>query len=699
MSARRDLLVEIGTEELPPTALKRLSEAFRDRLAEALQAAQLDWLEIHAYATPRRLAVVCKDLLTKQPDRLVERRGPALRAAFDEAGRPTRAAEGFARSCGVAVTELERMETDKGAWLVYRKVEPGRATAELLPELVEQALAALPIPKRMRWGASEASFVRPVHWVVLMLGETVVPATLFGLESDRHSRGHRFHHPEAIALPRAGDYAPLLETEGRVLADFEARRTAIRAQVEAAAAQLGGEALVDPALLDEVTGLVEWPVALTGGFDPRFLRLPQEVLVATMQGHQKYFPVRDAEGRLLPHFVTVANIDSRDPARVREGNERVIRPRLTDAEFFWQQDTRRPLGERLQALRHIVFQQRLGSLYDKVRRITAIARGMAAEMGVDEAQAERAAQLCKCDLVTEMVGEFPELQGTMGRYYALESGEAPAVAEAIGEHYRPRHAEDDTAATPLGQILAIADKLDTLAGLFAAGAPPKGDRDPFGLRRAALGALRTYIERGLEGDLMAHLRLACAQLEGTLEVPETLPERLYDFMMERLRAYYLEQGVRHDSFEAVLARRPGRPYDFHRRLQAVEAFRGLPEAASLAAANKRIGNILRQAQERGEAIAEVDPTAFVEDAERALFEALSALEADVHQRVRAGDYETALTRLATLRAPVDRFFDEVMVMAEDAALRRNRLALLARLQALFLSIADVSRLVIERPGD
>ncbi len=698
MSERRDLLIEIGTEELPPTALERLSHALRDRLAERLTEAGLDWSSLHSYATPRRLAVVCKDLLTKQPDRLVERRGPALKAAFDEHGRPTRAAEGFARSCGVSVEELDRLETDKGAWLAYRKVEPGRPTTELVPEAVAFALDRLPIPKRMRWGAGEAAFVRPVHWLVLMLGEELIEATLLDVESGRHTHGHRFHHPEALEITHAGDYAPLLESRGRVMPDFDARRRAIRAQVEQTAHALGGEALIDEALLDEVTALVEWPVALSGGFDPRFLKLPEEVLIASMQGHQKYFPVRGGDGTLLPHFITVANIDSRDPERIREGNERVIRPRLSDAEFFWRQDTARPLAERLDALKGIVFQRDLGSLYDKTLRVAAVARGIAEDLGIDPATVERAARLCKCDLVTEMVGEFPELQGIMGRYYALHDGEPAEVAQAIDEHYRPRQAVDDTATSPAGQTLAIADKLDTLAGIFAVGLIPKGDRDPYALRRAALGALRTYIERALRGDLLAHLRLACAQLEGVVQTTDDLPERLYDFMMERLRAYYLEQGVLPDTFEAVLARRPTRPYDFHRRLEAVSAFRELPQAEALAAANKRIANILRQAEARGERPGEVDPAALVEAEETRLYHALGELEDEVRALSESGDYTAALTRLAALREPVDRFFDAVMVMAEDPRLRANRLALLNRLRALFLAVADVSRLQVERRG-
>ncbi len=698
MSARRDLLIEIGTEELPPTALRRLAEALRDRLAERLDEAGLDWQKIHSYATPRRLAVVCKDLLTQQPDRLVERRGPALRAAFDDHGRPTRAAEGFARSCGVTVDELERMENAKGAWLVYRKVQPGKPAAEIVPEALEHALEQLPLPKRMRWGAGEAAFVRPVHWVALLLGADIIETTVLGVTSGRHTRGHRFHHPEPLELPQAGDYAPLLESRGRVMPDFDARRCAIRAQVEETAHALGGEALIDTALLDEVTGLVEWPVAVSGGFDPRFLELPEEVLIASMQGHQKYFPVRGGDGALLPHFITVANIDSQDPQRIREGNERVIRPRLSDAQFFWRQDTQRSLHERREALKTIIFQRDLGSLHDKSLRTAAIARGIAAELGIDPQPVERAALLCKCDLATEMVGEFPELQGIMGRYYALHDGEPAEVAQAIEEHYRPRQAGDDTAASPAGQILAIADKLDTLAGIFAVGLIPKGDRDPYALRRAALGALRTYIERQLPGDLMAHLRLACAQLEGVVEIPAELADRLYDFMMERLRAYYLEQGVLPDTFEAVLARRPTRPYDFHRRLEAVSAFRELPQAEALAAANKRIANILRQAEERGERPGEVDPSALMEPEERSLHQALTGLEAEVQTQAEAGDYSAALTRLAALREPVDRFFDAVMVMSDDPRLRTNRLALLQRLRRLFLAVADVSRLQIERRG-
>lgn len=688
MADTRDLLIEIGTEELPPKALRRLAESFAEGMRAGLAKHELPHGELRYYATPRRLAVLVYDVPTAQVDRVVERRGPALNAAFDDEGNPTKASLGFARSCNVAVDDLARLETEQGAWLVCRSVQQGVATRELIPTMVEQALAALPVPKRMRWGSLRAEFVRPVHWLVLLFGDEVIDAELFGVRSSRETRGHRYHHPAPIyiATPRA--YAPLLETEGHVLADFTARKEAIRGGIAQTARAAGGTAVIDEALLDEVTGLVEWPVVLLGDFEARFLALPPEPLISTMKGNQKYFHLVDAAGKLLPHFITVCNIESRDPAQVRAGNERVIRPRFSDAAFFWEQDRRLTLEQRTENLKTVLFQAKLGSVYDKSQRVAALAGAIAAELGADRALAERAARLAKCDLLTNMVGEFPELQGVMGRYYALAEGLPAELADALDEQYLPRQAGDRLPATATGRALAIADKLDTLIGIFAIGQLPSGDKDPFALRRAALGALRIIIECALPLDLESLLKRAAHHYAGVAAAGTV--EAVFDFMMERLRGYYLDAGIRPDVFEAVLANRPTCPYDFDRRIRAVAAFRERPEAASLAAANKRIRNILKQAD--AAAIGAVDEVALAEPAERSLHRELTALRAEVTQAFDAGDYTAALRRLASLREAVDAFFDTVMVLTDDVALRTNRVALLAALHGLFSRAADLSRL-------
>jgi len=689
MSGARDLLIEIGTEELPPKALKRLSEAFERGVADGLSRAGLGHGSIEAYASPRRLALLVPALAERQPDRTQQRRGPALQAAFGEDGCPTKAAEGFARSCAVAVEDLEKLETDKGAWLVFNSHEAGRATGELVPGIVEQALEALPIPKRMRWGALEVQFVRPVHWLVLLYGEEVIQTELLGVNSGRESRGHRFHHPGPLYIGEPAAYAPLLETEGHVLADFAARREAVRAQVLEAAAQLQGGAVIDEDLLDEVAAMVEWPVPVVGHFDARFLDVPAEALVSTMKTNQKYFHVLDADGALMPCFIAISNIDSREPAKVREGNERVIAPRLADAEFFWNQDRKHSLQSRLDSLKQVVFQKKLGTLFDKAERVARLAKWTAGTTGAEALAAERAGLLSKCDLMTDMVGEFPELQGIMGRYYARHDGEPEAVALALDELYRPRFAGDALPGTPVGQAVAIADRLDTLVGIFGIGQSPSGDKDPFALRRAALGVLRTLIEQGLELDLAAALHQAQAGYpDGTLA--GDVVEQVFEFMMDRLRAYFLERGHAHDTFEAVLAQRPTRPADFAARIAAVDTFRELPEAESLAAANKRISNILRQAG--GHAAGPVDGERLVEPAERALDARVDSLAGEVAPLLAAGEYADGLMRLAALREPVDTFFDQVMVMDEDPDLRANRLALLARMRNLFLEVADLSQL-------
>ncbi len=689
----RDLLIEIGTEELPPKALKRLSEAFGAGIRDGLKGAELAHGELSVYASPRRLAVRVDELVEVQADKIIERRGPALTAAFGEDGCPTKAAEGFARSCGLdSVDELDRIETDKGAWLMYRAEQPGRPAAALIPDIVRGALDRLPIPKRMRWGALDAEFVRPVHWVVLLFGDETIEAEILAVNSGRETRGHRFHHPQALYIAEPAAYAPLLETEGFVVADFAVRREAVRAQVLEAGRKLGGEAVIDEALLDEVTAMVEWPLAIAGDFEERFLDVPAEALISTMKANQKYFHLIDANGKLMPHFITVANINSRNPQRVREGNERVIRPRLSDAEFFWTQDRKRRLDSRIEALKDILFQKQLGTLYDKVERVAGLAGDIADDLQANRAWAERAAWLAKCDLMTEMVYEFPELQGIMGRYYALHDGEPEEVALALDEQYLPRFAGDELPATPTGQALAIADKLDTIVGMFGIGQPPTGSKDPFALRRAALGLLRIVIERQLPLDLPALIARAVKGLGERLTASDVATQ-VFDFMMDRLRAYYHDSGVGADVFDAVHAQRPTQPLDFDRRVRAVNHFRRLPQADSLTAANKRIANILRQAAEKGiEVPAEVDASRLSEPAEQALADRLNALEREVVPLFDARDYEPALARLAGLREAVDRFFDDVMVMVDDQALRANRLALLARLRNLFLRVADLSRL-------
>ncbi|HRD64558.1 MAG TPA: glycine--tRNA ligase subunit beta [Candidatus Competibacter sp.] len=689
MSDIRDLLIEIGTEELPPKALFDLALAFEKSISDGLEKAGLPNEEIRRFATPRRLAVLIGNLPARQPDRRQERRGPALSAAFGPDGRPTKAAEGFARSCGVEVAELQRQETDKGAWLVHVSVEPGAATADLVPGIVETALAGLPIPKRMRWGNRDDEFVRPVHWVVLLFGDDVIPATIMGVQTGRETRGHRFHHPFPIRLNSPADYARQLASEGKVIADFGERRDAIRAQADGVAAELNGIAVIKSELLDEVTALVEWPVALAGNFERRFLGVPAEALISTMQDNQRYFPLVDAHGRLLPHFITIANLESRDPAQIRAGNERVIRPRFSDAEFFWNQDRKQPLANRQEALKHVVFQQRLGTLADKSDRVATLARFVAGHGRGNPDWAERAARLAKCDLLTQMVQEFPELQGIMGRYYALHDREVAEVAQAQEEQYLPRFAGDRLPASPTGRALALADRLDTLVGIFAIGQPPSGAKDPFALRRAALGVLRILVEGELDLDLPAALERAAAGFEPAIRAGQ-VTDAVFEFMMERLRGYYLDRGVRADTFEAVLECRPGRPLDFDRRVRAVDAFRELPEAASLAAANKRIRNILKKV----ETVLpfQVRPDLLNEEAEQALAGRLVELSSETVPLMESGLYGEALSRLASLREPVDAFFDRVLVMAEDTALRDNRIALLNELGSLFLRVADFSRL-------
>lgn len=690
----KDFLIEIGTEELPPKALRSLMDAFAEGVASAVDDARLEHGAVHAYASPRRLTVLIEGLAAAQEDRKLVQKGPPVKVAFDDDGNAKPAAIAFAKKCGVVLEDLGRESTDKGEWLMHEGVEQGRSAAQLMPELVEQALAALPIPRRMRWGAGDAEFVRPVHWVVMLHGATVVDASVLGIKAGNTSQGHRFHSAGDVVIETPGEYLQRLEKDGYVIADFERRRELVRAGVEAAAAQAGGGVVDGESLFDEVTALVEWPVPVTGQFDKAFLELPREVVVSTLTGHQRYFPIENEAGELLPNFITVANIESKDPDAVRRGNERVILPRLADAAFFWDSDKRTPLGGREEALRDVVYQQGLGSVHDKSARVASLGRWIASQLGADEDTVSRAAMLSKCDLVTGMVGEFPELQGVMGRYYALSSNEPQAVADAIGEHYAPRFAGDALPQTDAGRILAVADKLDTLAGVFVLGKKPSGNRDPFGLRRAALGVVRIIIECGIELDLPALLTQACElQPKSKVDASEAASE-LRVFISERLRRYFLDADskLQAETFDAVRQRAPASLLDFQRRLDAVQEFLDMEEAQSLAAANKRIANILKKAEldEAGEVLEDLLQDA----AEKSLFAALAAARSETLPLLAERNYSAALQRLAALRAPVDEFFDDVMVMADDEALRRNRLALLASLRALFLDIADVSRLSI-----
>lgn len=692
MTSAKDFLFEIGTEELPPKSLRKLGDALGKGISEGLAKAGLGYEEYRVYCTPRRLAVLVRKLNTTQPDTVNERRGPALTSAFNDQGRPTQAALGFAQSCGVDVDQLETLENNKGAWLVFRQPQKGRPASELLSSIIEAALARLPVPKYMRWGNLDAEFVRPVHWLVMLFGDEIIGSTMFGIKAGRETRGHRFLHHELLYIAEPEAYVPQLESEGHVMPDFDVRKEAVRAQVMELAVTVNGEAVIDEELLDEVTAMVEWPVALIGKFEKRFLGVPSEALISAMKRHQKYFHVVDPDGNLLPCFIAVSNIESRDADVVKSGNERVIRPRLADAAFFWDQDRKQPLSARMEELKHVVFQNKLGSLYDKAIRVSELAIYLAGRLNGNRGWAKRAAELAKCDLVTAMVGEFPDLQGTMGRYYAVHDGEAAEVAQALDEQYMPRYAGDELPATATGQAVSIADKIDSLTGIFAIGQFPSGDKDPFGLRRAALGALRIIIERQLPLDLVDLLNEAVKayRRQNTIKIAADVAEQVYGFMMERLRVYYTDAGIDQDVFESVMSRKPTKPCDFDSRLRAVESFRKLPEAESLTAANKRIHNILRQA---GESIPEaMNNKLFREDAERALADQMSNLAAEVHPLLAEGNYTEVLKRLASLRHPVDSFFDNVMVMADDRDIRVNRLALLNSMHDLFMRVADLTRL-------
>ncbi|MGK0269763.1 MAG: glycyl-tRNA synthetase beta chain [Cocleimonas sp.] len=689
MSVTKDLLIEIGTEELPPKALKKLSDAFTSGVVAGLKDASLEASEVISYAAPRRLAMLLKGVPAKQADQSVERKGPAKAAAFDGEGNPTKAVEGFARSCGVSAFDLEEIETPKGIWLVFRQDIAGKDTAELVPEIVSKSLAKLPIPKRMRWGASDIEFVRPVHWILMMLDDQVIDGEILGVKSGNITKGHRFHHPEVITIKTASAYAEQLHQEGHVIADFEARRAEVRRQAENAAKELGGIAQIDTSLLDEVTALIELPIAVSGSFDKEFLQVPQECLITSMQDHQKYFPVVDSDNKLMPYFITTSNIKSSNPVAVSQGNERVIRPRFADAKFFWDQDCKVKLESHREATKKIVFQQKLGTLFEKTERVSILAGFIADEVGANNLQAMRAAEISKCDLLSNMVQEFPELQGIMGSYYAKHDNETEAVAAAMQEQYQPGFAGDVIPTGQIGKILSLADRLDTIMGIFAIDMKPTGSKDPFSLRRAALGALRIIIEGDLNLDLKALLVQAADGLQQKVDASAAV-EDAFAFIMERLKAYYQDQGINSDTVNSVASLSPTQPLDFDQRVKAVADFRSLTESEFLAAANKRISNILKKVE--GEIPNQVNQDLLNEDAEKILYQAVVALQEKVRPLYAKGEYSTALSSLAVLREDVDNFFDNIMVMDENEALRNNRLALLSQLRGLFLEVADLSRL-------
>ena len=682
----QNFLVEIGTEELPPKALKTLATSFADNVEAELNQAGLSFDKIEWFAAPRRLAVKVLNLATQQPSKEIEKRGPAVSAAFDAEGKPTKAAEGWARGCGITVEQAERIATDKGEWLVHRAKIEGQPTKNLLNGIVANALAKLPIPKPMRWADKTVQFIRPVHTVTMLLGDELIEGEILGVASARTIRGHRFLGEKEFEIQHADQYPQLLREKGSVVADFNERKAEILAKSQAKATALGGVADIEESLLEEVTSLVEYPNVLAAKFEERFLAVPAEALVYTMKGDQKYFPIYDKDGKLLPHFIFVSNINPEDPTAIIEGNEKVVRPRLTDAEFFFKTDLKQKLVDRLPRLETVLFQQQLGTLKDKTDRIEQLAGEIAKQIGADEAKAKRAGLLSKCDLMTNMVFEFTDTQGVMGMHYARHDGEDEEVAVALNEQYMPRFAGDELPKSLVASAVALADKFDTLTGIFGIGQAPKGSADPFALRRAALGALRIIVEKNLPLDLEDLVKKSAA-LFGDKLTNQNVVADVVDFMLGRFRAWYQDEGIAVDVIQAVLARRPTRPADFDARVRAVSHFRTLDSAEALAAANKRVSNILTKADA---AIGEINLTACVEPAEKALAEAVLALRTEVQPLIAQGDYTAVLDKLANLRAPVDSFFDNVMVNAEDPALRQNRLAILNTLQGLFLQVADIS---------
>ena len=687
MIEKQHLLFELGSEELPPKTLLKLSKALVDGIVQGLHAAELTFTGSKAYATPRRLAVLIENLSTAQPDKTVEKRGPAIQAAFAPDGSPSKAALGFAVSCGTTFDQLERLKTDKGEWLSFTQAVKGQSTENLIPDIIRQSIADLPIAKRMRWGSFTTEFVRPVHWSVLLYGDSVINTEILGLKTGAITQGHRFHAPQKITLIKPEDYADVLYKQGKVIADFEQRKALIRDAAQKAASAVNGIAHIEDDLLEEIAALNEWPVPITGNFDPRFLELPPEVLITTMQTNQKYFPVKNANGDLLANFITFSNIESTNPQSIQHGNERVVTPRLSDAEFFWKQDRKKTLEDRVESLSTIVFQEKLGTVAEKSQRVMKVAEFIAERLNIDAALAKRAALLAKTDLMTEMVGEFGNLQGVMGRYYALADNEPKEVALALEEQYFPKQSGSATASSQTGQILAIAEKIDTLTGIFSAGLIPTGDKDPYALRRAALGTLRTLIENNLTLNIREVIAYSLTLFKHSFDLAST-QAAVIDFVFDRLKGYCLDKSYSADEFDAVMTVKPVDPLDFMQRLAAVKAFRQLPEAESLAAANKRIRNIIK----KSESPAAASVGTLVEPAELQLLESAKLAAVAIVPLLAMHDYAATLTRLAALRHDVDAFFDSVMVMSDDLDLRANRLALLNLLSEQFLTCADISKL-------
>lgn len=692
---KNTLLIELGTEELPPKALKKLSDAFSAELLSGLLEAQLiskdDANNATPFASPRRLALSVQNAIAAQPDQTIERRGPAVQAAFKDDGQASPAAMGFARSCGVEVDDLERLKTDKGEWLSYNIKESGKTLDELIPAIMDQAIKRLPIAKRMRWGNGTAEFVRPVKWLIVMHGERVLPATVLDIESSNTTRGHRFHSEGEFAINNADSYEQQLLDQGHVVADFTKRQAMIQEQVNVAATSANGAIEEDQALLDEVTGLVEYPTAVMGHFDQSFLDVPQECLISSMRDHQKYFHVVDASGKLMPNFITVSNIQSKNPEQVRSGNEKVLRARLSDAQFFWLTDQKIKLVDRVQRLSNVMFHAKLGSVLEKSQRIQTLAGQLASKMGGDETIAERGALLAKADLVSDMVGEFDELQGIMGHYYADRDGEHALIGDCIEQHYWPKFAGDQLPQSAEAQAVALADKLDSLVGIYAAGEIPTGDKDPYALRRAALSILRILIEQQRPFNLSELVADSADvyKVAQDIVIDEATQANIVGFIRGRLTAFYQSQKIATNTINAVMACEPDSPLDFEQRVKAVAAFSKAAEATDLAAANKRISNILKK---QDSIVGDVDQKVFSEDAEKALFTAIQSIENDCVTLFDAGDYEHGLAKLASLRTPVDNFFEHVMVMSDNPAEKANRLALLKRMQSLFLRVADIALL-------
>jgi glycyl-tRNA synthetase beta chain len=701
--ATKHLLFELGSEELPPKTLVKLSQALLDGVLQGLNDAELTYSGSKAYATPRRLAVFVENLSTQQPDKIVEKRGPAIQAAYAPDGKPSKAAEGFAASCGTTFDQLERLKTDKGEWLIYKQEVKGQPTENLIPDIIRQSIANLPIAKRMRWGSFATEFVRPVHWAVLLYGNAVIECEILGLTTGSTTVGHRFHAPQTITISSPETYTDTLYQQGKVIVEVEQRKAIIRDKANLAASVVNGIAHIEDDLLEEIAALNEWPVPVTGTFEPRFLELSAEVLITTMQTNQKYFPVKNVSGALLPYFITFSNIESTRPESIQQGNERVITPRLTDAEFFWKQDRKKSLADRVESLANIVFQEKLGTLADKTQRVIALSELIATQLGANVAWAKRAAHLAKADLLTDMVGEFGNLQGVMGRYYALADGEDVEVAQAIEEHYLPKQSGGSLPESTTGQIVALADKIDTLCGIFSAGLIPNGDKDPYGLRRAALGILRIIIEKELDIELVSLLNSALARYwqntnhEDILGVDDILLQ-VHDYIYERFRGYCLERGYLPDEFDAVMAVYPTRPLDFMKRLHAVKVFRQLPEAKSLSVANKRIHNLLKKSETRSaglqidKLILEIQKDKLIEPEEQNLLMVAQQSKKDIQSYLQSQDYQAVLVRLAQTEPAVNAFFDKVMVMCDDLGLRTQRFKLLYLLNWQFLQVADISKL-------